>query len=514
MQFDNSNPLANALQGLSSAYTRIDQCLDYWAETTPEALAGICGDDKITYAKLREKVETAAINIAAQGAKDGDTIAVSVPPSIEFLILFLAFSKLGVKWLGLNTKYTTSEIWYVLDDAQPALVISDENLTVTNDPTRASPKLVTIDSVINGKCAPKNGILASAPSNQIACLVYTSGTTGKPKAAQLGHIALLRGAQVRASIWKVAPFITINNVPINHVGALGDICCTALVAGGCQVFIEKFTSSATLEAIDKHKVTYWYQAPTMFEMCMNDPKAGLIDWSNLQAAIWSGGRASAGLIEKLSKVAKNLGVDYSMTESVGAVSLSPLTRDMALLGNTVGYPDPSRTLRIADPSSGALVEEGHEGEVQINDESMFLGYVDDAANAGAFTSDGWFKTGDLVVQNADGSWRISGRCKEMFKSGGYNVYPREIELALEAHQGVSEAAIVEVTNVLYGEVGVGFVVLKNSQTSIDSLKTHCQELLANYKIPKHFVILDNMPMLPIGKIDKGELRQMAKQFSQ
>lgn len=506
-------PLPTQLSELPLPLARIDNYLDYWADRTPDSIAGLCEGEKITHLQLQYNVEFVAQKLQALGARDGDTIAVLIAPSIKFLVLFLAFSKIGAKWLGLNPKYTASEISYILSDAKPKIVLG---WTGTEHASQATPEqnFIGLECIFDFIGIAKSKHQNYFPKNDIACLVYTSGTTGKPKAAQLSHKALIRGAQVRGKIWRVSPFVTVNNVPINHVGALGDICCTALVAGGCQVFIEKFSAAATLEAIYKNKVTYWYQAPTMFEMCMNDPMAQTIDWSNLQAAIWSGGRASLALIEKLSRVAKNLGVDYSMTESVGAISLTPLTRDMDLLSNSVGYPDPSRNLRIADPATCEIMPTGAEGEVQINDENMFSGYTDADANHGGFTADGWLKTGDLVTQNQDGSWRLTGRCKEMFKSGGYNVYPREIELALETHESVSQAAIVEIPNEMFGEIGIAFVVLKSQGAGQNDLKEHCQKTLANYKIPKHFVILENMPMLPIGKIDKGQLRLLAQSISQ
>ena len=348
------------------------------------------------------------------------------------------------------------------------------------------------------------------PKNNVAALVYTSGSTGRPKPAQLSHNALIRGSLVRSKVWSVSPFVTINNVPINHVGALGDICCTCLVAGGCQIFLESFSALGTLEALDKHKVTYWYQAPTMFEMCMSEEKAGQIDWSHLKAAIWSGGRAPLALIEKLLAVADKLAVDYSMTESVGAISLTPLTRNIELLSNSVGFMDCSRNVRIMDLDTGTIIEGYGSGEVQIKDQFMFDGYRENTSNLGSFTEDGWFKTGDIISINPDGSWKITGRCKEMFKSGGYNIYPKEIEIAIETHEAVKEAAVVEVPDKKFGEIGIAFLVLSADIENTNAINAYCRTILANYKVPKQFIILEAMPMLPIGKIDKAQLREMAK----
>lgn len=529
------NPLNKYTQGTEPALARIEHYLAYWADRTPNADAAIDADRCLSYADLAQMVDAAAYALKAKGVRDGDVIAVLAPPSIDFLILFLATHRTGATWLGLNPKYTRHELADVLCDAKPELIISRQAMSgrhygedmgaVAALPDLAGSQFFWLGNVeapsdfpvltwsplnASRKTEPREEL---QPQNPIAALVYTSGSTGTPKAACLSHCALIKGARVRSRVWKVEPFRTINNMPINHVGSLGDVSCTALVAGGAQVFLETFSPSGTLEAIERHKLTFWYQAPAMFQMCLNAPQAAEMDWSHLQAAIWSGGRASESLIGELAKVAQKLAVDYSMTESVGAVTLSELTVDLTSLKQSVGWPDPDRILRIVDPDTEALMAPGEVGEVQINDPWMFDGYRDAQANAGAFSADGWFKTGDLAVENVDGSWRIAGRCKEMFKSGGYNVYPREVEQAIESHPDVRQVAVVDVSDPLFGEVGVAFVALNSGDTDVQTLVQYCRGRLANYKIPKRMVIVDALPMLPIGKVDKAVLKALAKGYA-
>jgi acyl-CoA synthetase (AMP-forming)/AMP-acid ligase II len=196
-----------------------------------------------------------------------------------------------------------------------------------------------------------------------------------------------------------------------------------------------------------------------------------------------------------------------MTESVGAITLSPLTNNLEALDDSVGWMDPGRECRLADPESLMPTSGGQVGEVQIRDPWMFDGYRQADPATDAFTPDGWFRTGDLAMQRQDGAWRIVGRSKEMFKSGGYNVYPREVELVLEAHPGVAAVAVVEASDPLYGEVGVAFVVPRAPAPDPMVLTDHCREHLANYKIPKQFILIDALPVLPIGKVDKHALRK-------
>jgi acyl-CoA synthetase (AMP-forming)/AMP-acid ligase II len=531
-QINAVNPLTGYDARWLPDLARIDHYLAHWASKTPDGEAAIEGSKILSYAALARHVDAVTSRLQQLGLKDGDVMAVLIPPSVDFLILFLAGHRLGVTWLGLNPKYTRAELAQVVADAQPRIVFARQKISgrdYTHDLETLARESSTGGSGLCWLDAPQldpirfsvlrldaldNSPESSNPSpqtvcNEIAALVYTSGSTGHPKAAQLSHRALIKGARVRATVWRVQPMRAISNVPINHVGALGDLACTVLVCGGTQVFLQAFSAQGTLDAISRHKLTYWYQAPTMFEMCLNAPEAAHTDWSHLQAAIWSGGRASESLIARLSAVAPRLGVDYSMTESVGAITLSELTSDAMQLRDNVGWPDPDRSLRIADAATNEPVAHGETGEVQIKDEWMFSGYRNPRAGAtAAFSVDGWFKTGDMVKITAHGAWQIVGRCKEMFKSGGYNVYPREVEQRLESHTGVREVAVLEMPDSLYGEVGVAFVSLRHLHTSQADLVTHCRQELANYKIPKRFIFLDALPMLPIGKVDKPALRAM------
>jgi acyl-CoA synthetase (AMP-forming)/AMP-acid ligase II len=517
------NPLADAVNQLPAAYPRVEDYLAHWALLTPEAEAVVDSEGRMNYAQLREAVDQAARAMAELGVCDGACVAVLAPPSIDFFVSFLAATTLGATWLGLNPKYTRAELEHVIEDAKPVLVLARSKIgeqdhlqtlrAIQGKPAMRETAFLRLDDrddardIAKFSGRPEAGGQRPIPRNEVALYVYTSGTTGRPKAARLSHRALIRAAAVRAQVWHVTPFRAINNLPINHVGSVGDIACTTLIAGGCQVCLERFTPASTLECLQRERVSFWYQVPTMFQMCLDAAENLEMDWSHLQAAIWSGGRAPSLLINRLVSVARFLAVDYSMTESVGAITLSPLTNNPEALDDTVGWMDPGRECRLADPESLMPISGGLVGEVQIRDPWMFSGYrqADPATNA--FTPDGWFRTGDLAMQRQDGAWRIVGRIKEMFKSGGYNVYPREVELMLEAHPGVAAVAVVEASDPLYGEVGVAFVVPRAPAPDPMVLTDHCREHLANYKIPKQFILIDALPVLPIGKVDKHALRK-------
>ncbi|MEQ1780161.1 MAG: class I adenylate-forming enzyme family protein [Hyphomonadaceae bacterium] len=522
-----SNPLLEILASMPEAASRLEDYLAHWARVTPHEVATISEAGRLTYADLAEHVALAAANLKHDGVIAGDIVAVLAPPSNDFLVSFLAAVTLGAVWLGLNPKYTLREIEQVVSDAKPRLLLIR---------TRVGARDFKLDSAALGEMAgrTRTGLRwlelqpdrlvspyftqahnASPPAavegadktrSRIAALVYTSGSTGLPKGAMLSHRALIRAALVRSTVWRVAPLRLINNVPINHVGGLGDLACTALVAGGSQVFLETFSAEGTLAAIDRNRVTYWYQAPTMFEMCFNRPEAREVDWSSLQAAIWSGGRASASLVERMSALARYVAVDYSMTESVGPIAMSTLSSLGRDLTDTVGWPEPGRHLTLHSSDLQALQGDVMCGEVLLNDQWMFDGYRADGV---ARNKDEWFRTGDLVEKALDGSWRIVGRSKDMFKSGGYNVYPREVEMILEQHPAVETAIVVSAPDPVYLEIGIAFVRVRGTAT-VAELKEHCRSLLANYKIPKQVHFLREFPMLPVGKIDRAKLKVDAR----
>ena len=218
-----------------------------------------------------------------------------------------------------------------------------------------------------------------------------------------------------------------------------------------------------------------------------------------------GGRASQNLIDKMSKYAEFLAVDYSMTESVGPLSMTPLTKANEMKEGTIGWPIPNRNIRLCDPVSNKISENEISGEVQFKDEFGFCGYRNLETG---FSDGGWFKTGDLVDVAPNGAWELVGRCKEMFKSGGYNIYPREIEMALEKHSKINAAAVIEIPDEIFGEVGHAFVATFFDDLSEKEIIEYARSMLANYKIPKKFTILKTLPMLPIGKVDKIALRKL------
>jgi acyl-CoA synthetase (AMP-forming)/AMP-acid ligase II len=540
---DPDNPLSTLLAAMPAPRARLNDYLIEHARTRGAAEAAVENGRRLTYVALANEVARHARALQHLGIARGDRVAMMAPPSIDFLVSFLATTALGAIWVGLNPKHTRAELGYFLADATPRLLLArsrvagrdllgdlralaDERTRLVLLDARADAEdaadWASLVAGLDGQGAVVSQPQASTPQSlpqdrddaDAALLIYTSGTTGRPKGALLSQRALIRGALVRACVWPVAPLRSLNNLPINHIGAVGDICCTTLVAGGCQVFMEKFDPAAALRVIAEERISFWYQIPTMFQLCLDSPQAAHTDWSHLDTAVWSGGRAPRELITRLGRVARHLAVDYSMTESVGSIALTPRTRDQTLLEESVGWPDPHRAVRIVATETLEPVPPGTAGEVQIKDAWQFNGYRGIGTPPDARTHDSWFRTGDIAIRRADGTLKLVGRLNEVFKSGGYNVYPREIEQTLEAHPDVVAAAVVAVAHSLYGEVGAAFVVPRTRRICAADLDTHCRVALANYKVPKRFVFTSHLPLLSNGKIDRATLRERAASLSQ
>jgi acyl-CoA synthetase (AMP-forming)/AMP-acid ligase II len=515
-------------------YPRISDYVTHWASHTPDAEALVLNDSRISYAELATLVDRCASRLVDLCVQPGDRVAMLSTPRPEFLIVFLATARIGAVWLGLNPRYTLDELRYVVGDAQPVVLVVPaviDGRAFRDEAQTLAREHATIRHVVVLELSPRfapeslNSLLDSAGGSVLlaergevvtaqdaALLVYTSGTTGRPKGALLSHRGLVHCSRIQRTHLRAQPLRVLNNLPVNHVGCVGDICSFVLVSGGTVVFAERFEPGRIGPLIREERITMWAQVPTMFQLTLDDPgfDRGMV--ACVQEIAWSGAMAPEGLVRRLHGLCPQLRSFYGMTETVGSVCYSDPDASLSDLARTIGRPDPRYDVRIADPEGNAAPR-SEAGEIQVRGDFLMLGYLNDPkATRETFTNDGWLRTGDLTIEEPDGQYRLIGRLREMFKSGGYNVYPKEIEAVLESHPAVAVAAVVTTPDPLYGEVGTAFLVCK-AGASVDEalLRSHCRERLVNYKIPKHFHVLDAMPMLPIGKVDRAELRRRARQ---
>lgn len=511
------------------------------AVTFPDREAVVFRDRRMSYLDLDREVDRYADALSAMGVQRGDRVAMLCTPRPEFLLSLLASMRVGSIWVGLNPKYRLREIRHVLAHCRPRVLISliedgvgrdlASDLTAIKSEVDGLDHVVTIDGVIPGVSVSLESVVPSEPSQRWhgacvadrdaartpAVLVYTSGTTGTPKGALLPHATFLHSYRAMAESFKVKVSVrvghrTLCNLPINHVGCQADLCGNALIDAATVVFMDSFRPGEIPGVIQRERISLLGGLPLMHQQVFDHPQLGAFDLSSLEAVMWGGAPMPRPLLDRLVRSGYVLSMHYGLTEggSINSVSSPDMTADDLVA--TVGYPDHDQRYRVI-MASGDVATAGQIGEVQIAGAGVMLEYFhDEPSTSAAFTDDGWLRTGDLVEVRGDGAWRFVGRAGERFKSGGYNIYPREIELVLEEHDDVAVAAIVPVPDATYDEVGWAFIVPKSGrQLSESAMRQFAMAHLANFKIPKRWLFVAELPMLPIGKIDKRALRMQTMQ---
>ncbi|MGA3153378.1 MAG: class I adenylate-forming enzyme family protein [Streptosporangiaceae bacterium] len=511
------------------ALGRISDYPFHYATVDPGRPALLFEQDVLSYGGLAERVEVFARALYASGVRPGDRVAVLSTPRPEFFVICLATARLGGIWLGLNPAHTVDELTYVLQDAKPRLVFTMarfEGRDYAPDVRRAAhlarsraevlplAGLPDRDPFLDRAAAADAAAAATAAATvtpaQPALIVYTSGSTGAPKGALIRHAGLVRLGRVESAQWAVPRLRLICNLPIDHIGGVGDLCCVPLVAGGSIVFQQRFDAQQTLDAIAPYQVTALFQVPTQLQRIAALAGFSTADLSSLRAVGWGGGPLPLEVIRCYRRLSVALTATYGATEVTSSVTYTDPGADDEVLAATVGRPDPELDVRLLT-DDGRWGEAGEEGEVCVRHPSVMAGYYHRPADTAAvFTADGWLRTGDRGLLRRDGNLRLVARHKEMFKSGGYNIYPREIELALESHPAVAAAAVVSRPDADYQAVGVAFIEPQpGTAVTAEELAAWCRQRLANYKVPKQIHIIDSLPLLPVGKIDRPLLARTA-----
>ncbi len=480
--------------------------VNHYAQTTPAATASIENNQPLSYQALLYNAQCLAQKLAQQGIKKGDRVSALVPPSNAFLISFLACNLLEAIWVGINPKYKPNEIDHVLTIATPKIIIVKPTATHSQHNPITYNYIAQLKTPVFFLETDYQGITSEpchfpGKPTDTAMLVFTSGTSGKPKAAKITHQAMTIAARRRVSVWAAKPIRIVNYLPVNHIGGASDITGTAIISGGTLVFQEYFDPRALLSLIEKHQLTVLPGVPTSLHYCAEHFED--YDLSSLQLIIFSGGPASQSLLGKFNTVTPKTLTSYGMTESSASITMAFPVDDATQLEDFIGFPTPEFSFRLQGNRN--------EGEIEVTGPTVIRGYWSNAkATQEAFTEDGWYKTGDIARQLNTGGYQLIGRAKEMFKSGGYNVYPREIEQALELHPDIDTAIVVAVPSSIYNEVGYAFISCnKHRQISQGEVLEYSKEKLANYKIPKFFYFEQAIPTLANGKPDRNALKRKA-----
>ena len=515
---------------------RIGECVSFHAAREPGREAAVHGGTRLAYRDLDRVVTRWAAALLAAGVARGDRVASLTPPSTEWLAVMLATTEIGAVWTGYHPRYRLPEFRHVTGLAEPSVLIAFRRihgrdyageLTALMREHPSVRRVVTLDEPLEGGVTADEFLAAGATVSahhlerarravdpgDTAVLIFTSGTTGRPKAAMITHRALLTGAAVENEHWPMDRPRLLHMMPVNHIAGVGMIGVFGLYVGGTLVFQDRFEAGDLLRLLEEERIDHVLGSPVQFHMMANHTDLETRDLSRLRFITWGGAPMAARLVARLRSLPGELRTSYGMTELGLYVTYSEPDADLDTLSRTIGKPHPGFEIRVAD-ASGALAGPGGQGEVQARGDWLLAGYFrDPEATADAYTADGWFRTGDVVRVWPDGNLEIVGRTKEMYISGGFNVYPREVEIAIEAHPDVGLVAVLGVPDETFGEVGHAFVEPKpGASLDAEALDEWCRERLANYKTPKRFEVRAELPRLPIGKIDKQALkRELASQ---
>ncbi|MEM8802737.1 MAG: malonyl-CoA synthase [Pseudomonadota bacterium] len=474
----------------------------------PEAVfAEMPGGTEVTYAAFFKGAGQIAAALSAEGLQPGDRVAAQVQKSLQALQLYVGTVMAGGVFLPLNTAYKASELSHFITDATPRVFVCDpgaaEEIVALTDAT-----LFTLDKAGNGSlieaASTQIDDLATVPrdAHDLAAILYTSGTTGKPKGAMLSHENLVSNARILADYWRFTEDdVLIHALPIFHTHGLFVATNIALTTGCRIIFQPGFDAGQVLDAMPR--ATALMGVPTFYTRLLQ--MEGLGEAAKTMRLFISG---SAPLLAD-THLAWEAATGHRILERYGMTETNMNTSnpyDGDRRAGTVGHPLPGVDLRLTD-GKGTPVPDGEPGIVEVRGPNVFQGYWNlPEKTAEELLPDGFFVTGDIGEIDADGYLKIIGRAKDLVISGGYNVYPKEIELLIDDQPGVTESAVIGVPHPDFGEGVVAVVVGNETAASEEAILAAIAPDLARYKQPKRVFFIDALPRNAMGKVQKNLLR--------
>jgi fatty-acyl-CoA synthase len=464
----------------------------------------------LTYAALDDRAARAASVLADLGVQRGDRVAILCRNRIEFFEIMFACAKLGAILVPLNWRSPAAELAPILDDCTPALLVfgAEDAETAQRIPSTQMRHLA-----LDGPNAYEGQLARAAPlrtetrwnGDDIWTLSYTSGTTGKPKAViQTYQMSAVNAFHVSQAFGVRAGDRTLNFLPLFHTAGIQLVTLPTLIAGGTVIVMPGFDEARAFDLMPTLDV--FFAVPAVYQQLNLHPGFGAADFSRIRAWGCGGAPLPDVLVERFAAKGVRVCNGYGMTET-GPTAFVAAPEDALTKIGSVGKPQMLLDVRIVD-AGGRDVAEGETGEIWMRGAGLTPGYWNrPEETAKAFTADGWLKSGDVGRRDADGCYYVAGRIKDMYISGGENVYPAEIENLLARHPAVLEAAIIGVTDEKWGEVGHAFVQLRPEAPSVSAAEViqFCRAGLAGYKTPRHVTFVADFPRTAAGKIKKHEL---------
>ncbi|MET8577434.1 FadD3 family acyl-CoA ligase [Streptomyces sp. NPDC005012] len=525
----------------------IPAALDLAADRFPGREALVDGGVRLTWTQLRERVMAAVKSLIELGVRPGDRVAVWAPNSHRWVVAAFAVASAGAVLVPVNTRYKGGEARWLLERGAVRLLFVENGFLGKDylamlggdgehQGSRSSvqdrcpvPSLPLLTRVVTLDGADRPGTLswddflalgARRPDAEAAHrttsvrpddpsdLLFTSGTTGRPKGALTTHrqnLATYRGWTGRTGLTGGDRYLIVN--PLFHCFGYKAGVLACLLRGATMVLHPVFDVRRVLRTVQSERITVLPGPPTVYTELLDAPDRTRFDLSSLRLAVTGAAVVPVSLVRRMrAELFPEVLTAYGLTECCGTVTVCSASDDAETVALTAGRPIDGVEVRIAD-AGGREPAAGQDGEIMVRGYNVMLGYLDDpGASAAAVDADGWLATGDIGHLDERGNLVVTGRSKDMFVVGGFNVYPAEVEQVLADHDAVAEAAVVGVPDARLGEVGRAYVTARpGAGADPDALVGWCRDRLANFKVPREVVVLDELPRNASGKIDKAAL---------
>ena len=511
----------------------IPDILERAYKMNPDKEALYDGFTRMTYRQLYDEAQVIASALSKKGINKGDRVMVCLPNWNEFVSIYFGLASMGAILVPCNTRYQSEELVYILENSGAKAVFVTEEFGhgeffsqyLKNEYNQSSlehiftvrfkkEEYLSFDNLLKvGEGVPYQKANID-PAEDVFAILYTSGTTGKPKGAMLTHQNLIYSASIsNEKLMCTTEDVFLIAVPVFHVFGMAPGIMSAITAGAKIVFMDNYKAIHALELIEKEKISVHHGVPTMFILELNHPRFAEFDLSSLRTGIIAAAPCPEEIVRKIRT---NMGCDimvfYGLTESTASITATTFEDDDYIRSVTVGRVLPGSEARIVD-SERENVPIGEVGELVLRGPGITKGYYRmPERTAEDIDEEGWFYTGDLATMDKKGYIQIVGRKKEMIIRGGFNIYPREIEEIYYKHPSVLEIAIVGLPDTVLGEITCAAIKLKQGHFVDEAtMKDYIKNKVADYKVPDRIIFLDKLPMTESGKIKKIALEAVLRE---
>ncbi|MEX0935985.1 MAG: class I adenylate-forming enzyme family protein [Gemmatimonadota bacterium] len=513
---------------------RVSHVLSHRATTDSGAPFLLTHDEEVTFGEVESLAESLAAALSNLGIESGDRVAVVLPCCPEFVVSVFALAKLGAVLVPLSPRLTESELQYRLRHSEAVCAVTVESfhgvdflqvfeelfpllpelqylVTVGEEDLWYDDRIFQFEDLISAGAGRDFDAPEAASTSELFAIVYTSGTTGKPKGVELTHENVVHAAaETVRSIDLGGEDRVIGVTALFHVFGLGPGVLGSVLAGSALILQSEFEPAESLDLIEHHRATVHYGVPTVFAAELREHRTRSRDLSSLRCGLVAGAPLGEELHQRIEEqLCPNLLAAYSLTEAASTVAMTRLDDPVEKRRFTVGRPVDGMRVRVLEQDGTELPVESL-GEIAVHGPGVMRGYYrQPKETSGCFDSEGYFRTGDLGIVDDEGYLHLVGRRKEVIIRGGSNVYPREIEDRLHAHPAVQDAAVVGVQDPILGEAVCAAVVpIEGAIVTGEELTEWCRRTLADYKIPDSVQFLDELPMTGTGKVRRAELARL------